>query len=101
MVMMSQGPSNTSVAPTASSFGMNDKVISLIWVAAWKILIDRPTTRVTSSNGPAMVSATFMAWYVIDMTVSEFMWLLLLIEASGQGTQQQMPAVRQHEKHKL
>jgi hypothetical protein len=46
----------------ASSFGMNDSVISLICVAAWKMLMTRPTTSVTSSKGPAIASTIFIAW---------------------------------------
>ena len=41
---------------------MNDSVISLICVAAWKMLITRPTIRVMISSGPAIASATFIAW---------------------------------------
>ncbi|CFP70483.1 Uncharacterised protein [Bordetella pertussis] len=46
----------------ASSLGMNDSVISLICVAAWKMLMTRPTMSVTSSSGPASARATLSAW---------------------------------------
>ena len=41
---------------------MKDSVISLICVAAWKMLMTRPTTSVTSSSGPAIANAIFIAW---------------------------------------
>jgi len=31
------GPATTSATKTPTSLGMNDRVDSLIWVAAWKI----------------------------------------------------------------
>ncbi|EGP44159.1 hypothetical protein AXXA_22400 [Achromobacter insuavis AXX-A] len=62
MMPISQGPSSTSTPHMASSLGMNDSVISLICVAAWKMLITRPTIRVMISSGPAIASATFIAW---------------------------------------
>ena len=36
------GPASTRVVNVTTSFGTNDKVISLIWVAAWKMLTIRP-----------------------------------------------------------
>jgi hypothetical protein len=62
MTPMSHGPSSTSTPHMASSFGMNDSVISLICVAAWKMLMTRPTNSVTSRSGPAIASTIFIAW---------------------------------------
>ena len=39
-----------------TSFGMKDRVASLIWVAAWKIDTIRPMIRATSSIGAATAS---------------------------------------------
>jgi len=46
------------VAHTASSLGMNDSVISLIWVAAWNRLMIKPVTSATMViAGPWMLNS--------------------------------------------
>src|SRR5690606_1239641 len=101
MVVISQGPRMAKAAAPASSFGTKARVISLIWVAAWKILITRPTTSTVSSSGAAIFSATSMAWWIMVMTVMEVMEGLLQVEAARQRTEQQVADVGQHEEHQL
>ena len=50
-----------SPTPTASIFGMNTSVISLIWVAAWNIATKTPATRPKSKQGAAKRIAVFTA----------------------------------------
>jgi len=45
------GPVNISVAAIASSLGMKDSVISLIWVAAWNTPTSNPTASEVRSKG--------------------------------------------------
>ncbi|MNT88314.1 hypothetical protein D3C72_2288550 [compost metagenome] len=49
------------VATTARILGINDNVISLIWVAACSRLTTRPLIKAASSIGAASASATFIA----------------------------------------
>ena len=77
---------------------MKDRVASLIWVAAWKIETIRPITSATSSSGAETISVTSIAWRPMVITVSGFM-ASALVEALGQGAQQQLPAIDQHEQH--
>ena len=49
------GPSITSAAHSASTFGTNASVASLICVTAWTNATSRPTTNATSSGGPAQL----------------------------------------------
>ena len=46
---------------TATIFGMKVMVCSLIWVAAWKMLINRPVASEASRSGPAVSMATSRA----------------------------------------
>src|SRR5690554_2391290 len=101
MVVINQGPRSARAAAPASSLGTKARVISLIWVAAWKILITRPTTRTVRSSGAAIFNATSMAWWIRVMTVMEVMWGLLQVEAARQRTEQQVPAIGQHEQHQF
>src|SRR5450830_2157260 len=52
------------------SLGMKDRVASLIWVAAWKILTIRPMINATSNSGAATIKVTSIALRPMVMTVS-------------------------------
>src|SRR5689334_7507815 len=80
---------------------MKDSVASLIWVAAWKMLMTRPTTSATSSSGAPSASDTWIAWLPIDMMVSGVMSVLSGVEALRQCADQQLPTIGQHEQHQL
>src|SRR5437868_15355762 len=82
---------------------MNDSVCSLIWVAAWKMLMIRPTITATRGSGAASTSDTWIAWLPIDMMVSGVMVRLgaLGIKTLRQRADEQLPAVGQHEQHQL
>src|ERR1043165_10496 len=94
------GPAIASVAARPSSLGMNDSVISLIDVAAWKMPTSRPTTSATSSMGAASISVMVSACVPTLMMVSG-VTVRLLVETLGQGAHHQRPAVHQHEQHDL
>ena len=47
------------------SFGMNDNVISLIWVAAWNTPIVSPTTSATSSSGQVPADRRRYGWLFV------------------------------------
>src|SRR3569833_647582 len=95
-----QGPASTSVAEIAISLGMNDSVCSLIEVAAWKAPMTRPVTNPTINMGAASIKATSSARPPTDMMVSGFIGESA-IEARGQGTHDERPAVDEHEQHQL
>src|SRR5690242_18750459 len=94
------GPATTSATKMPTSFGMNDRVASLIWVAAWKMLTTRPMIKATSSIGAATIKVTSIALRPIVMTVSGVI-AAPLVEALRQRAEQQLPAVHQHEQHQL
>src|SRR5580692_6796643 len=95
-----QGPANTSVAEIATSFGMNERVCSLIEVAAWKAPTMRPVTRPTSSNGPASINVISSARPPTVMMVSGFI-VGSGVKARGQRAHDERPAVDEHEQHEL
>src|SRR5687768_16344024 len=64
------GPVNASTAAIASSFGMNDSVISLMEVAAWKMPTMRPTASAVSSGGADSISVISSAWRPMVTTIS-------------------------------
>src|SRR5690606_32797856 len=86
---------------TAMIFGMNESVISLICVAACRILMIRPVTRATSSSGAATAIAIFIASVPIIMTDSGVIARSSTVETLRQRTDQQLPAVDQHKEHDL
>src|SRR3569832_2258982 len=93
------GPAMAKVASTAMTLGMNERLASLIWVAAWKTLTIRPTTRVTSRTGDATRMVISSAVRPRVITLSGVMACLVgigLIEALRQRAQHQIPAVHQH-----
>src|SRR5262245_6553963 len=100
MVFSIQGPASASVAAMPSSLGMNDSVISLICVAAWKMPTNRPTVSPTSRIGAASISVTSSACVPMLITVSGVM-AYLFVETRSQGAHHQRPAVHQHEQHDL
>ena len=67
------GPVNASTAAMASSFGMNDSVISLIDVAAWKMPTMRPTASAVSSSGADSISVISSACRPTVTTISGLM----------------------------
>src|SRR6185312_7984743 len=52
---------------------MNDRLCSWIEVTAWKMLTRRPMIRPSRSTGPAIFSASIIAWVARLTTVSWFM----------------------------
>src|SRR6185312_9727263 len=66
-----KGPRIISARPSARSLGTNTSVASLIWVMAWISETARPTTRVTTSNGPPSLRVTRMpSWMRAAISVS-------------------------------
>src|SRR6186713_2085571 len=100
-----QGPVSASTAAMASSFGMNDNVISLICVAAWKMPTMRPTPSAVSSSGAASMSVISSAWRPTVTTVSGDMNYLpeevLSEETLCERAHDQRPAIDEHEQHDL
>src|SRR6516225_4834983 len=76
---------------------MNDRLCSWIEVTAWKMLTSSPTIRPTSRIGPAIFSASIIAWVARLMTVSWF----ISVEARHQRVDDQVPAVDQDEQQDL
>src|SRR5438067_11261264 len=102
MMVSIHGPASTSATKTPISLGMKERVCSLIEVAAWKMLTTRPMISATSSSGADTIRVTSMAVRAIAMTLSGVMVRSSgSVEALGQGAQQQLPAVDQHEQHQL
>src|SRR5690606_40330593 len=100
------GPASTRVTKIATSFGTNDRVISLIWVAAWKMLMMRPVASAAMNSGADTSRVTSTAWRPSSMTAVGVMVVLLgrarlHREALHQRADQQRPAVDQHEQHDL
>src|SRR3954469_3590033 len=99
------GPVSASTAAMASSLGMNDRVISLICVAAWKMPTIRPTASAVSSSGAASISVISSAWRPTVTTVSGVMGYLsektLSEKALRERAHDQRPAVDEHEQHDL
>ena len=77
------GPASTAAAKIASSLGMNDSVISLIWVAAWNTLTSRPVASAASSSGADSSTVTSRACCTRLMTISGVMALRARREARG------------------
>src|SRR5687767_5320832 len=82
----------------ARSFGMNESVISLICVAAWKIETRRPTASAVSSRGAETTTVTNSACWTSVRTAWEPM---TLSETRYQRAHEQRPAVDEHEQHQL
>ena len=61
MVCIIHGKKNIRATATASILGINVNVISLMDVAAWKMLTSNPTARPASSIGAAKAIAVLMA----------------------------------------
>src|SRR5580658_2082570 len=95
------GPTSTSVVAIPSSFGINDSVISLICVAAWKMPTMMPIVSPTSSIGAASIIVISSARCPMVMTVSGLIDDSLAVKARGQRAHDQRPAVHQHEQHDL
>src|SRR5690242_15117505 len=93
------GPVSASIAAMASSFGMNDSVISLICVAAWKMPTTRPTASAVSSSGAASIRVISSAWRPTVTTVSGDMGLPE--ETLRERAHDQRPAIDEHEQHDL
>src|SRR6188768_1939737 len=104
-VRIIQGPVSASTAAMASSFGMNDSVISLICVAAWKMPTMRPTASAVSSSGAASIRVISSAWRPTVTTVSgDILYLpeeTLSKETLRQRAHDQRPAIDEHEQHDL
>src|SRR5690348_14034511 len=94
------GPVSASTAAMASSFGMNDRVISLICVAAWKMPTMRPTASAVSSSGAESIRVISSAWRPMVTTVSGVM-AGSPEERLRERAHDQRPAVDQHEQHDL
>src|SRR5574340_1079126 len=95
MTVSIHGPAMANVTRTAMTLGMNERLASLIWVAAWKTLTIRPTTRVTRRTGDATRMVISSAVRPRVITLSGVMACLVWIgsiEALRQRTQQQIPA---------
>src|SRR4051812_17655742 len=99
-VRIIHGPAMASTAAMASSFGMNDSVISLMDVAAWKMPTMSPTASAVSSNGADSKSVTSSACRPTVTTISGVMDYLPE-EALGERAHDQRPAVDEHEQHDL
>src|SRR5690349_13015185 len=95
-----QGPVSASIAAMASSLGMNESVISLICVAAWKMPTMRPTASAVSSSGAESMSVISSAWRPTVTTVSGDM-AYLPEEALRKRAHDQGPAIDEHEQHDL
>src|SRR3954468_18388517 len=96
-VRIIHGPVIASTAAMASSFGMNDKVISLIDVAAWNMPTMRPTASAVSSNGAASKSVTSSACLPTVTTCSGVIGKPLPEKTLGESAHDQRPAVDEHE----
>src|SRR5947207_15171665 len=94
------GPVSASTAAIASSLGMNDSVISLICVAAWKMPTAKPTASAVSSSGAASMRVISSAWRPTVTTISGFMGMSPE-ERLGESAHDERPAVDQHEQHDL
>src|SRR5581483_1842127 len=84
-------------AATPTIFGMNERLCSWIEVTAWKMLTSRPMISPSSRTGPAILSASIIAWVARLMTVSWF----ISVKAQDQGVGDQVPAVDQDEQQDL
>src|SRR3989338_9266422 len=73
MVFTIHGPVKISARKIPSSLGMKDRVISLIWVAAWKMLTTKPMTSALSSSGAESISVISIACCPMVRTVSGVM----------------------------
>src|ERR1700723_3747994 len=89
------------MSATANNFGMKERVLSLICVAAWNRLTTRPTISAVSNNGEASSRPTYMAWCAIDMTDSGVIFGCLLSKALRQRPDQQLPPIHENEPHQL
>src|SRR5690349_3428849 len=94
------GPVIASTAAMASSFGMNDSVISLIDVAAWKMPTMRPTASAVSSKGADNIKVISSACRPTVTTISGVM-RRLPEEALGERAHDQCPSIDEHEQHDL
>jgi hypothetical protein len=68
-----QGKNKTIARKTAIILGTKVKVISLIWVTAWKILTISPTTRLNRSIGADISNVVSSALRPISNTMSGVM----------------------------
>src|SRR5262245_34839413 len=92
----------TSAAAVASSLGMNDKVISLICVEDWHTPNIRPTSSAVKSSGADSISVISSARCATVMTVSGVIVnLRSSVEAGGDRSHDERPAVDQNEQHDL
>src|ERR1035437_4352184 len=101
------GPNSTSTTNIASSLGMNDSVISLIWVAAWNTLTTSPVISAAKSGGPDSSKVTSSALCASVSTLSGVISCASPkiagsgVETLDQRPDQQVPAVGEHEQHDL
>src|SRR3954470_14943923 len=99
-LLIIHGPVIASTAAIASSFGMNDSVISLICVAAWKMPTIRPTASAVSSSGAASISVISSACLPTVTTTSGLI-CNLSEETLCERAHDERPAVDEHEQHDL
>ena len=82
MILIIQGPASTMTRNMINNLGMNDKVISLICVAAWKILTNNPVANAERSRGADMMKVISSACLPIVIALSGVIAIILLgIEA--------------------
>src|SRR5450759_3282896 len=99
------GPNSTSTTNIATSLGMNDRVISLIWVAAWNTLTIRPVRRAASRGGPDISKVISSARCASVSTLSGVISCASRkvagsgVETLYQRPDQQVPAIGEHEQH--
>src|SRR3982751_2534630 len=93
------GPATTMTTNTLISFGMNESVISLICVAAWKMLTMRPAQSAVRRSGAEMSNVSSSASRTIAITAVEFM--RSDSEALRERAEEEVPAVDEYEKHDL
>src|SRR5262245_8941131 len=93
------GPLMASTVAMAKSLGMNDSVISLICVAAWKMPTMRPTASAVSNRGAASIKVISSAWRPTVTTVSGVM--PSPHKTLRECAHHQRPAVNEHEQHDL
>jgi hypothetical protein len=67
IVVAIQGRKIISMMKVTKILGMKVKVISLIWVTAWKMLIRRPMMSPAMSIGAEIKSAVYTARLITDM----------------------------------
>ena len=100
---MAQGRLRIRTTKTVRILGTKVMVISLIWVAAWKTLMARPTSMPAMSIGPETKITVRMAYWPISMTDYAVMVAtpLRLLEGLDEGFDDQEPPVDEDEEQDL